>query len=466
MSSAVADTPRIALVGQPNCGKTSLFNLLTGARQKVANYAGVTVERKAGQFQTPRGRTVHILDLPGTYALEPRSPDEAVTAQVLRGEMAGESRPDLIVCVLDATQLRRHLRFALRVRRMGLPMVVSLNMSDLARRRGLSVDTARLAAELGVPVVESVAVRGNGARALAGAIDAHCEQGTSAPATARPEAGRRHGRGRPDPAGARHRPDRSRPHERGDRSHRAASARGPARAGGRDVPRVPGGVRVVAAADGVDPGRRRGASGRARRRDSRIRAEEPAARRRARGRRQRAGVPAADPDPVPLHPPARGFGLPAARGLPARPVDGQRRPVGSLVHPAAVELRVRRARDHGHAHDSESARPLDHDHDRAADDVFGAPAGVRAADRRVHSGAARRSGHPAAGPRAVRAVRRRDRRGVPRVLRADPLDARAGRAVADGAARVPLAERASSRARTARARARCSCAVSARRSSL
>ena len=160
MSSAVAATPRIALVGQPNCGKTSLFNLLTGARQKVANYAGVTVERKAGQFQTPRGRTVHIIDLPGTYALQPRSPDEAVTAQVLRGEMAGESRPDLIVCVLDATQLRRHLRFALRVRRMGLPMVVSLNMSDLARKRGVSVDPARLAAELGVPVVESVGVRG------------------------------------------------------------------------------------------------------------------------------------------------------------------------------------------------------------------------------------------------------------------------------------------------------------------
>ncbi len=189
MSSAVADTPRIALVGQPNCGKTSLFNLLTGARQKVANYAGVTVERKAGQFQTPRGRTVHIIDLPGTYALEPRSPDEAVTAQVLRGEMAGERRPDLIVCVLDATQLRRHLRFALRVRRIGLPMVVSLNMSDLARKRGLSVDTVRLAAELGVPVVESVAVRGNGASALANAIDACCEQGIAAPATARAEQG-------------------------------------------------------------------------------------------------------------------------------------------------------------------------------------------------------------------------------------------------------------------------------------
>ncbi len=189
MSEAVATAPRIALVGQPNCGKTSLFNLLTGARQKVANYAGVTVERKAGQFQTPRGRTIHIVDLPGTYALEPRSPDEAVTAQVLRGEMAGESRPDLIVCVLDATQLRRHLRFALRVRRMGLPMVVSLNMSDLARKRGLAVDTARLAAELGVPVVESVAVRGNGARALADAIDAHCNLGVAAPPMTRPDGG-------------------------------------------------------------------------------------------------------------------------------------------------------------------------------------------------------------------------------------------------------------------------------------
>jgi len=175
--SAVVSTPRVALVGQPNCGKTSLFNLLTGARQKVANYAGVTVERKAGQFHTPAGRVVQILDLPGTYALEPRSPDEAVTSRVLRGEMAGETTPDLIVCVLDATQLRRHLRFALRVRRMGLPMVVSLNMSDLARKRGILIDTPKLSDELGVPVVESVGVRGNGAQALATAIDAYCERG-------------------------------------------------------------------------------------------------------------------------------------------------------------------------------------------------------------------------------------------------------------------------------------------------
>ena len=173
MAAVAAGGLRVALVGQPNSGKTSLFNLLTGARQKVANYAGVTVERKLGQFQTPSGRKVQVLDLPGTYALEPRSPDEAVTAAVLRGAMAGEPVPDLIVCVLDATQLRRHLRFALRVRRIGLPMLVSLNMSDLARKRGLGVARDRLAKELGVSVVESVGTRGNGARELMHAIDAH-----------------------------------------------------------------------------------------------------------------------------------------------------------------------------------------------------------------------------------------------------------------------------------------------------
>lgn len=171
MTAVAAAGLRVALVGQPNSGKTSLFNLLTGARQKVANYAGVTVERKLGQFQTASGHKVQVIDLPGTYALEPRSPDEAVTAAVLRGEMAGEPVPDLIVCVLDATQLLRHLRFALRVRRIGLPMLVSLNMSDLARKRGLGVAPDRLAKELGVPVVESVGTRGNGARDLMNAID-------------------------------------------------------------------------------------------------------------------------------------------------------------------------------------------------------------------------------------------------------------------------------------------------------
>jgi ferrous iron transport protein B len=179
---------RVALVGQPNSGKTSLFNLLTGARQKVANYAGVTVERKLGQFQTPAGRTVRVLDLPGTYALEPRSPDEAVTAAVLRGEMDEEPKPDLIVCVLDATQLRRHLRFALRVQRMGLPMLVSLNMSDLARKRGVRIAPELLARELGVPVVESVGVRGNGAAALIAAIDMQCDSAGPPPAAMGDEA--------------------------------------------------------------------------------------------------------------------------------------------------------------------------------------------------------------------------------------------------------------------------------------
>ncbi|HTN50636.1 MAG TPA: ferrous iron transporter B [Burkholderiaceae bacterium] len=184
MSSSVLVSPRVALVGQPNSGKTSLFNLLTGARQKVANYAGVTVERKLGQFQTPGGRVVQVIDLPGTYAIEPRSPDEAVTAAVLKGEMPGEPAPDLVVCVLDATQLRRSLRFALRVRGMGLPMIAALNMSDVASRRGLRVGPERLAAELGVPVVESVGVRGGGARALIDAIETAC--GSVAPPPQRP----------------------------------------------------------------------------------------------------------------------------------------------------------------------------------------------------------------------------------------------------------------------------------------
>jgi ferrous iron transport protein B len=184
MSAVAVAVPRVALVGQPNSGKTSLFNLLTGARQKVANYAGVTVERKLGQFHAANGRTVQVLDLPGTYALAPRSPDEAVTAAVLRGEMQGEAIPDLVVCVLDATQLRRSLRFALRVRALGLPMIVAMNMSDIARKRGLRIDASKLAEQLGAPVVESVGVRGGGARALADAIESACDAALVAPPAA------------------------------------------------------------------------------------------------------------------------------------------------------------------------------------------------------------------------------------------------------------------------------------------
>ena len=125
--------PLLALVGNPNCGKTALFNLLTGSRQKVANYAGVTVERKEGRLTTPGGKTLRVLDLPGAYSLYPRSPDERVTCDVLFGRATGEKRPDLVVCVVDATNLRRNLRLALAVKRLGLPCVVALNMADLAR---------------------------------------------------------------------------------------------------------------------------------------------------------------------------------------------------------------------------------------------------------------------------------------------------------------------------------------------
>ena len=163
--------PLVALVGNPNCGKTALFNRLTGSRQKVANYAGVTVERKEGRLLTATGKTLRVLDLPGAYSLQPRSPDERVTADLLYGRARGEKRPDLAVCVVDATNLRRTLRLVLAVRRLGLPCVVALNMTDLARRRGVVVDPQALSRELGVPVVATVAVRGDGADELRRLLD-------------------------------------------------------------------------------------------------------------------------------------------------------------------------------------------------------------------------------------------------------------------------------------------------------
>ena len=163
--------PLLALVGNPNCGKTALFNLLTGSRQKVANYAGVTVERKEGRLTTAAGRLLRVLDLPGTYSLHPRSPDERITHDVLYGRATGEKRPDLVVCVVDATNLRRNLRLVLAVKRLGLPCVVALNMADLAEQRGLRVDTDALSRELGVPVVRTVGVRAGGDELLRALLD-------------------------------------------------------------------------------------------------------------------------------------------------------------------------------------------------------------------------------------------------------------------------------------------------------
>ncbi|MFC0130955.1 ferrous iron transporter B [Massilia eurypsychrophila] len=164
-------TPLIALLGNPNCGKTALFNRLTGARQKVANYAGVTIERKEGSFTSPAGRSFRVLDLPGAYSLTAQTPDEAITRDVVAGLRAGEQAPDAIVCVVNATNLRLNLRLVLEVQRLGLPMVLALNMVDVAARRGIVIDADKLAAELKMPVVETVAVQSGGEKSLLRALD-------------------------------------------------------------------------------------------------------------------------------------------------------------------------------------------------------------------------------------------------------------------------------------------------------
>ncbi len=164
----------IALLGNPNCGKTALFNLLTGSRQKVANYPGVTVERKEGLFTTVSGKRVRVLDLPGAYSLNPVSADEAITRDIVAGLRAGEKAPELIVCVTDATNLKLNLRLVIEAKRLGLPVVIALNMTDVAHRRGIRIDSARLEQELGVPVVETVAVHRDGARALLDRLDTFC----------------------------------------------------------------------------------------------------------------------------------------------------------------------------------------------------------------------------------------------------------------------------------------------------
>ena len=165
---AAVNPMRLALVGVPNCGKTALFNRLTGSRQKVANYAGVTVERKEGSFVGPaRQRQYRVLDLPGAYSLTPTTLDEAITRDVLLGRLLDEPPPEFIVCVVDATNLRLNLRLVLELRDLGVPMVVALNMSDLAAGRGYKLDRHLLERELGVPVVTTVAVEHGGASSSA-----------------------------------------------------------------------------------------------------------------------------------------------------------------------------------------------------------------------------------------------------------------------------------------------------------
>ncbi len=187
-ASALAANPletplTIGLVGNPNCGKTALFNALTGLRQKVANYAGVTVERKEGLLVSPSGAKVMVIDLPGTYSLRARSPDEAVTRDVVLGRRAGEAAPDILVCVGDATNLRLTLRLVLELKSVGRPLILALNMADIAERQGLRIDVETLSQDLGVPIISTVATRKRGIDQLALACEALGAQISARPAS-------------------------------------------------------------------------------------------------------------------------------------------------------------------------------------------------------------------------------------------------------------------------------------------
>lgn len=169
--SDVLSIPRVALVGSPNCGKTALFNALTGSRQKVANYPGVTVEKKEGLLVTPQGHKIQLIDLPGTYSLRARSPDEEVTRDVVLGRFVQEAPPDALVCVADATNLHLGLRLVLELKKTGRIIILALNMTDVAKRRGYDIDTQILAREIGASVVPTVAIKKNGASELIAAVE-------------------------------------------------------------------------------------------------------------------------------------------------------------------------------------------------------------------------------------------------------------------------------------------------------
>ncbi len=166
IDTSLSQAPVLAIAGNPNSGKTALFNRLTGARQKVANYSGVTVEKRSGVYRFEDGGSIQVVDLPGTYSLSGATPDERVAKDVLTGAAGAESVPDAVLCVVDATNLRRHLRFVLELKAIGRPILLALNMIDLANRAGIEIDTDILSQELQMPVIPTVAVRRTGMEQL------------------------------------------------------------------------------------------------------------------------------------------------------------------------------------------------------------------------------------------------------------------------------------------------------------
>ena len=414
MDAQLTTPLNLSLVGTPNSGKTALFNALTGSRQRSANYPGVTVERKSGAFVTPAGRSVAIVDLPGTYSLRGRSPDEEITRDVVLG-VREEAAPDCIVCVADATNLRLSIRLVLELKRVGRPMLLVLNMFDLARHRGITIDTDRLASELGIPVTTAVSVRKGGTAELLQRLD------TFTPAA---------------PIGV-----TSNTWQPLSTSELRALQRDADRiiAGSVTAPAKPdnltnridsvvlqpvAGLLILLAIlfvmfqavfswaqplmellpDGFASLGQLAHAVAAGRPAAELRAE-----RRHLRRRQRHRVPAADHHPVLLHPDAGRFRLHGARRVPDGPHHGRRRAARPRLHPAAVELCLRHSRHHGRARHRQPPRPADHDPDRAADDLLGAHPGLHADHFRLRSATRGVGLDQSSGPRDVRPLRRRHR---------------------------------------------------------
>jgi ferrous iron transport protein B len=178
--TAGTTTLTIALIGNPNTGKSTLFNALAGVRQRVGNYPGVTVEKKTGHL-VHHGQRFQLIDLPGTYSLAPRSPDEMVAVDVLLGRRDDQPPPDAVLCIVDASNLERNLYLVSQVLELGLPTVIALNMTDIARDRGLTVDVAQLHERLGVPVIELQANRRRGIDQLKTALSGVAGQRVQVP---------------------------------------------------------------------------------------------------------------------------------------------------------------------------------------------------------------------------------------------------------------------------------------------